>query len=88
MPDLFEKEIDWTPPADFEEGLNKLQNIVDALESGNLKLEEGIQIFKEATHLAKWCSEQLKEAENNIKVLIAEEGSFKLEEFEVEETED
>ncbi|MBN1754918.1 exodeoxyribonuclease VII small subunit, partial [bacterium] len=66
----------------FEEGIESLQKIVEELENGNLKLEEGLEKFREATKLASWCSHKLNEVEKNIKILITEDEGFKLEDFE------
>ncbi len=47
----------------FEEGLNRLEKIVQTLEAGGLTLEEAISLFEEGMRLAKICSQRLDAAE-------------------------
>ncbi|TET40779.1 MAG: exodeoxyribonuclease VII small subunit [Dehalococcoidia bacterium] len=53
----------------FEEGLNRLEKIVQTLETGGLTLEEALSLFEEGMHLAKICSERLDAAELKISQL-------------------
>jgi len=64
----------------FEEGLQKLEEIVSRLENGDIPLEESINIFKEGVELTKFCKEKLNEAETQLKKLVKDEnGNFQLE---------
>jgi exodeoxyribonuclease VII small subunit len=47
----------------FEESLNRLQVISDALESGEVGLEESLKLYEEGISLAKLCFSTLKNAE-------------------------
>ncbi|MCX6171032.1 MAG: exodeoxyribonuclease VII small subunit [Ignavibacteriales bacterium] len=47
----------------FEESLNRLQEISEALESGEVGLEESIKLYEEGIGLAKLCYSTLKDAE-------------------------
>lgn len=47
----------------FEELLNRLQEISDALESGEIGLDQSIKLYEEGIDLAKICFTTLKEAE-------------------------
>ena len=67
----------------FEESLEKLENIVKKLESGEVPLDDAIKEFNEAMNLAKKCDEKLKTAEEAITKIVKEDGS--LENFKVEE---
>ena len=67
----------------FEENLEKLEEIVKKLESGETPLDEAIDKFTEAMKLAEVCDKKLKNAEDKICKIINEDG--KLEDFEVEE---
>lgn len=51
----------------FEEALERLEQIVELLDDGNLPLEESLTLFKEGTKLAKACRELLAEAEVQVK---------------------
>ena len=67
----------------FEESLERLENIVKKLESGEVPLDDAIKEFNEAMNLAKKCDEKLKSAEEAITKIVKEDGS--LEVFKVEE---
>jgi exodeoxyribonuclease VII small subunit len=53
----------------FEEALQKLEVIVEAMEAGDLPLETLIARYEEGTRLAKVCQEKLAEAELKIQQL-------------------
>jgi exodeoxyribonuclease VII small subunit len=46
----------------FEEGIQRLEAIVDAMEAGELPLETLMQKFEDGTKLAKLCQEKLAQA--------------------------
>jgi exodeoxyribonuclease VII small subunit len=50
----------------FEQSLERLQEISDILESGEVSLEESIKLYEEGIILAKNCYSILKEAELKI----------------------
>lgn len=50
----------------LDEKLNKLKNITEKLESGNVGIEEGIKLFEEGTVIAKECYTALNEAKGKI----------------------
>lgn len=51
-----------TKAASFEKNIERLQQIVDQLESGGLALEKGVGLYKEGLSLAGACRKQLDEA--------------------------
>lgn len=51
----------------FEESIFKLNQITDKLESGELSLDESIQLYKEGMDLSVSCKKELKNAQ--LKVL-------------------
>lgn len=53
----------------FEERLERLKEIVNGLERGDLPLEDGVSLFKEGLELARGCSGQLEKARNEVKVV-------------------
>ena len=53
----------------FEEGLKRLEAIVEALESGELPLETLLMRYEEGTHLVKICQSKLEAAEQKIQKL-------------------
>ncbi len=50
----------------YEEGMEKLEALVNALESGNMKLEESFEAYREATELYKKLQKMLDEGEARI----------------------
>ena len=52
----------------FEDQVSRLEEIVNALEQGDIPLEQGVALFQEGSRLAKSCREQLKEAKHTIQV--------------------
>ena len=67
----------------FEESLEKLEDIVKKLESGEVPLDDAIKEFNTAMTLAKQCDEKLKSAEEAITKIVNPDGS--LSDFNVEE---
>src|SRR5882672_731355 len=53
----------------FEEGLKKLEAIVESMESGDLPLETLLQRFEQGTRLVKVCQSRLEQAELKIQKL-------------------
>jgi len=58
----------------FEDGLQRLEQLVDQLEAGNLGLEESLKVFEEGVGLARLCARYLDEAEKRIELLTRDEG--------------
>ena len=57
------------PEMPFEEAMQKLETIVDAMESGELPLESLLAKFEEGTRLAKVCQTKLAQAEVKVQQL-------------------
>jgi exodeoxyribonuclease VII small subunit len=69
----------------FEDAMNKLEQIVDKLEEGDVPLEEAIVFYKEGMELSKLCHDKLKSVEEQLTQIITEDGrkqSFSIEEEE------
>ena len=63
----------------FEEALNRLETIVEAMESGELPLEKLLAKYEEGMKLAAVCQEKLAEAEVKIQRLEkTASGEFQL----------
>jgi exodeoxyribonuclease VII small subunit len=58
----------------FEDCLARLEQIVSALEAGNLPLEESLKVFEEGITLARHCARYLDEAERRIEVLVKDDS--------------
>ncbi len=50
----------------YEESIKRLNEIVAALESGKLSLQESIDYYKEGTKLSLFCKQQLEQAKQQI----------------------
>lgn len=72
----------------FEAALQRLEQIVDQLEAGNLSLEESLQVFEEGVGLARRAGKYLDEAEKRIELLTRDEsGALKTEPLPLDEDE-
>ncbi len=59
---------------DFEKALQQLEKIVNAMENGELGLEDSLNQFEEGIRLAKKCQDTLSSAETRVEKLIEENG--------------
>lgn len=59
---------------DFEAALENLEELVTAMEEGELSLEESLQAFEKGIKLTRECQSALKTAEQKVQVLINENG--------------
>jgi exodeoxyribonuclease VII small subunit len=58
----------------FEECLTRLEQIVGALETGNLPLEESLKVFEEGITLARRCARYLEDAERRVELLVKDDA--------------
>jgi exodeoxyribonuclease VII small subunit len=72
----------------FEEAMERLEQIVETLESGDLALDQSLKIFEEGMGLVNFCTKKLEEAEQKVTILIKEsEGKWAQQPFATEEKE-
>lgn len=64
--------------ATFEEALSALENTVRKLESGELPLEQALELFESGLGLARRCQEQLASVERRVEVLLKERGEIRV----------
>jgi exodeoxyribonuclease VII small subunit len=57
------------PPPSFDDGLDRLEALVQKLESGSLTLEEALKQFEEGVALGQALQRQLAEAQRRVEVL-------------------
>jgi exodeoxyribonuclease VII small subunit len=70
------------PPAamTFEQAFERMEAIVEKLESGDATLEESLEAYEEGMALAKLCAGRLQDAELRLQKLVkGEDGSPQLE---------
>lgn len=69
----------------FEENMQRLEQIVRAMERGDVPLEESLKLFQEGTELVRKCGKILDEAQLQVhKITSATDGTPVEEEFQVE----
>ena len=66
----------------FEQNMQRLEQIVRAMERGDVALEESLKLFQEGTDLVAKCGKLLDEAELQVKmILTAPDGTPVEEDF-------
>lgn len=59
----------------FEGNMQRLEQIVRAMERGDVALEESLKLFQEGTELVRSCGKLLDEAELQVKkIMVGPEG--------------
>ncbi|WP_405306348.1 exodeoxyribonuclease VII small subunit [Methanobrevibacter sp.] len=58
----------------FEESLEKLEEIVNKLENGDVPLDDAIDEFNNAMQLVKICENKLSKAEESIAKIVKDNG--------------
>lgn len=70
----------------FEENMQRLEQIVRAMERGDVPLDESLKLFREGTVLVETCGKLLDEAELEVKkITVSEDGTPHKEDFIVEQ---
>ena len=64
----------------FEENMQRLEQIVRAMERGDVALEESLNLFREGTELVKSCGKLLDEAELQVKKVLTDASGKPVEE--------
>ncbi len=70
----------------FEENMQRLEQIVRAMEQGDVPLEESLKLFQEGTQLVESCSKLLDEAELLVKKISTDSNGEPVEEAFADET--
>jgi exodeoxyribonuclease VII small subunit len=66
----------------FEKALEDLEKIVEAMESGELTLDQALKKYEEGVGLVRACQSKLTETEKKIEILTKSlDGSLKKEAF-------
>ena len=64
----------------FEANLKRLEQIVRAMERGDVALDESLKLFQEGTELVRACGKMLDEAELQVKMIMAGPDGMPVEE--------
>ena len=60
----------------FEQSMQRLEQIVRAMERGDVPLEESLKLFQEGTELVRSCGKLLDDAQLQVsKIMTAADGS-------------
>lgn len=60
----------------FEESMQRLEQIVRAMEQGDVPLEESLKLFQEGTQLVRSCNQLLEEAQLQVtKIMTVPDGT-------------
>jgi exodeoxyribonuclease VII small subunit len=63
----------------FEQAMNRLEEISQNLESGDIPLEESIKLYEEGIKLVEFCQGKLTDAEKKVQKLArTDEGKFEV----------
>jgi exodeoxyribonuclease VII small subunit len=75
-----------TKTKDFESALQRLEEIVKRLESGDLPLALALELFEEGVTLSRFCHTKLEEAERKVEILVKKsDGTMERTPFELRE---
>ncbi|SVD14554.1 uncharacterized protein METZ01_LOCUS367408 [marine metagenome] len=73
----------------FEKAMQRLEQIVEDLEKGELDIDKSLEIFEEGIKMSRVCSKKLNEAEAKIEKLTqSQKGELASELFPVEDEDD
>ncbi|WP_169569913.1 exodeoxyribonuclease VII small subunit [Sneathiella limimaris] len=70
-----------TIPADiqslsFEDALKELEQIVEKLDSGQVNLDQSIEIYTRGSQLKQHCENKLKSAQDRVEKIVAQNGTL------------
>ncbi len=70
----------------FEDSLNKLEDITEKMEDKETSLEQAMELYKEGVLEAAFCKEYIENIEHEVKILKEKvDGNLELIDFEPEE---
>lgn len=67
----------------FEECLQRLEEVVNQLERGDVPLEQALKLFEEGVQLSNGCRKELEEAEGKVEILLKQNGKLQAEPFDI-----
>ncbi|WP_041521640.1 exodeoxyribonuclease VII small subunit [Gilvimarinus agarilyticus] len=69
---------------DLEASLSELETIVAQMETGELTLEQSLAAFEQGIKLTRDCQTRLQQAEQQVQMLIEQNGEPSLTEFDTD----
>ena len=83
MNDLLKNNDNNSEPIVFEDALAEIDAIVEKLESGEIVLDDSLEMFQRGMQLIDFCSKKLNDVEEKLKVLLeGTDGGFSIKESE------
>ena len=77
------------PAPNFEDALDRLEQIVSRLEGGDMPLEEALEVFEEGVRLSRFCHDKLQHAERRVEILLRDaDGEIQAKPFEEDMVQD
>ncbi len=73
------------PVVNFEQSLAELEQLVEAMEQGDLPLEEALKHFEKGISLAANCQQSLQKAEQKVQKLVEKNGELLEKPFDLDE---
>lgn len=72
----------------FEKSLSDLEQLVTAMESGELTLEDSLKSFEKGVNLTRECQQALNDAEQKVELLLKTESGVEHTPFEPIDSDD
>ena len=69
---------------DFEQAMQRLEDIVKKMEEGNVSLDNALELFEKGVNLIKLCQKKISSAEQKVALLIQDSQDIFLEPFQDE----
>lgn len=60
----------------FEEAIERLEEVVKELEDGGLSLDKSLETFAEGIKLIEFCSKELDQAEKKIQLVLKKDEEY------------
>lgn len=60
----------------FESSLAELESLVEAMEEGDMSLEDSLAAFEKGVKLTRQCQQQLSAAEQKVELLMEQQGEL------------
>lgn len=65
----------------FEDDLRRLEEIIRALDGGDLPLDEAMALYEEGVSLAKKCGKKLDDAEAKVEKILKREDKLEKQDY-------
>ena len=72
----------------FEDALEKLENIVREMETGEMSLDSALKSFEEGIRLIRFCSTKLEDTQRRVEQLLEKENSLQIKNFQDKDTDE